>query len=113
VFTAVITQLIEISQTLARRTEARSFASFSFSNLLHEVVNVAFNQTVNLPPATTYSITADPLATINVGWVFNSNTVEIPLNQLTVISPPATPYLRNTSTNTASNPVPVEVVAFS
>jgi hypothetical protein len=112
-FTVVLTQLAELSETLARRTLSRVFSSWSFNNLLEQVVNVAYGQTVQLPAFTMYQFSADPLATVVVGWVFNANTVEIPLNQLTVIQPPATPYLRNTSTVSASNPVPVQVLAFS
>lgn len=112
-FTVAITQLITLSETLARRTLSRAFASWSWSNLGEQIVSVPYGATVSLPAFTMYSFAADPLATIVVGWVFNSNTVEIPLNQLTVIQPPATPYLRNTSTITTSNPVPVRVLSFS
>jgi hypothetical protein len=103
----------ETAETLARRDLDKFYASWSILNLIDRLISVAYSTTVTLEAATTYFISADPLATVVVGWIFNSNTVEVPVNQFTIIAPPATPYLRNTSTSSTSNPIPVKVIAIS
>lgn len=112
-FTISIRSVVETAETLARRVLTNLYSAWSVSSMANEIVSVPYNTTTSLIPATTYVLQADPLATIVVGWTYDSVTVELPLNQLTVIAPPATPYLRNTSTASTSNPVPVRVVAFS
>lgn len=114
-FTVVMTSELDTSENLSRSPLTRLYAAWPSANVVNQIVSVAHGVTEDLIEADTYVIQADPLgsALMVVGWIFNSNTVEIPLNQITVVSPPATPYLRNTSTNAASTPVPVRVVAFS
>ena len=112
-FTISLTTILETAEKLARNTLQRLYAAWSASNVVNEIISVPYSTTTALAAAYTYVIQADPLAPMVVGWVFNANTVEIPLNQLTVVAPPATPYLRNTSTDATSTPVPVRVVAFS
>ena len=113
-FTVSIRSTIESAETLARTTIAKAFASWSVSSSENQIVSVPYGTTVNLPAYTTFLISADPLATqIVVGWVYQTHVVEVPLNGLTVVTPGATPYLRNTSSDSTTNPVPVRVVAFS
>lgn len=110
--TLTIRSTVETSEVLARRElEDRLLAFYSYANLLQQVISVNFSSTVNLAAATTYMFAADPLATVVIGWIVNSVTTEIPLNQFTILSPPATPYLRNTATS--GNPVPVKIIALS
>jgi hypothetical protein len=110
-FTVRLATQVSYSETLVRDVGPETFASWRANNRFDEVISVAAATSINLSAATTYIISADPLAPVVVGWVFNSHTVEIPVNQLTIIAPPATPYLRNPSST--GNAVPVKVLAIS
>lgn len=109
--TIVLRTIVTSSEVLARRLLTKVDASWAYTNSTLQIVSVNPSATVNLPANTTYVIEADPLATVVVGWVFSANTVEIPLNGITVVAPPATPYLRNTSSS--GNAVPVKVLSFT
>ena len=112
-FTISIRSLVESAETLARSTLEKFYVAWNVSNVINQTVTVPYNTTTNLLAATTYLIQADPLATMVVGWVHSANTVELPVNQMTLIAPPNTPYLRNTSTDSTSTPIPVKVIAYS
>ena len=116
-FTVSLRTILESAEVLARRSIGCVFGSWSVSSSWKETLSVAYSQTVSLPvatvAATTYVVECDPLATLSIGWVSGGVTVEFPVNQVTVVFPPATPYVRNTSTVSTSNPVPVRVFAFS
>ena len=109
-FTVRLTNQISYSETLVRTSGPEFYASWSVNNKFDEVVSVAAATAVDLQAATTYIINADPLANIVVGWMLHGNTVEISVNQITIIAPPSTPYLRNLSTT--GNAIPVKVLAI-
>ena len=112
--TVSIRSSIEYSETLRRTLGPTLYSAWSADNSFYDTFTVANAATLTLPPATTYIIDVDPLATIVVGFVVDSVVVELPVSQLAVLTPPTTPYLRNTELNTSSNtPVPVKVIAFS
>ena len=108
-----MTSEVDSSECLARSTITRLYAAWSSTAVINQIVPVAYDTTVDLLTATSYIIQADPVAPVVVGWIYNANIVEMLVNQITVVYPPATPYLRNTSVDSTSTPVPVRVVAFS
>jgi hypothetical protein len=116
-FTVSVRSVLESAETLARRSLGATYGAWNVANFFKETLSLAYNQTLTLPvgitAATTYVIECDPLATVNIGWVYNGNTVELPVNQVSIVMPPVTPYVRNTSTSSTSNPVPVRVFAFA
>jgi hypothetical protein len=110
--TIVFRSIVEVSETLARRVLGEFPSSWSITNSDSKYVTVAGAATVNLDAYTTYIFAADSIAPIVVGWIYNANTVEVPLNGLTVVAPPVAPYLRNTASS-STNPIPVKVLAFT
>jgi len=110
-FTVKLTSQISYSETLVRNAGPEFYSAWNVSNRFDEVISVAASATVSLVAATTYIVSADPLATVVIGWIFHGNAVEIPVNQLTVVAPPSTPYLCNVSTT--GNSIPVRVLAIS
>jgi hypothetical protein len=111
--TLSIRSTIETAERLARTTLWKFYAAYNIINLNNQLLTVAYNTILNLDSATTYFITCDPLATINIGWILNSQVVEIPINGFTIINPPSAPYLRNTSLDSSSTPIPVKIVYIS
>ncbi len=110
--TIVLRSVMESSESLARRLLSEFESSWSITNSDVRYVSVAGGATVSLSPYATYVVSADPVSTVVVGWTFNSNTVEVPVNGVTVVTPPATPYLRNPAASTTV-PVPCKVLAFT
>jgi len=110
--TIVFRSIIEYSEALARRVLGEFPSSWAITNSDIKYVSVPYGTTFNLDAYTTYMIAADPASPLIVGWIFNSNTVEMPVNGFTVIKPPATPYLRNPAV-LGTNPIPAKVFAFA
>ena len=110
--TLVLRAAVESSESLARRLLTEVEASWSTTQRVLEYLTVSQGVTTNLPSGyATYVLTADPVSGMIIGWVFNANTVEMPINGVSVVNPPATPYVRNPN-GVGTNPVPVKMLAF-